>query len=201
MRGVRDEAIHSFTVYNKSVSKELVLPFTEAAEKVGAKVYLVGSPAEAAREALRIVAEQAANSALAWQTPLLQSAGLESALRNAGIEVTTASEPTPPSAWAAIEIGITEADFGIAETGSLVLFTGDGRPRSASLLPPVHIALMPIARLLPSLEAFFTNPAITRDLKSFFFVTGPSRTADIEQTLTLGVHGPKAVHILLIERA
>ncbi|MGH8103798.1 MAG: LutC/YkgG family protein [bacterium] len=183
------------------MSKELVLPFTEAAEQVSAKVTLVGSAAEAVQKALAIIAENNGHAVMAWATPLLQSAGLEVAVRGASIAYTSADSSGTLAGWADIEVGITEADYGIAETGSLVLFTGNGRPRLASLLPPVHIALLPISRLLPSLEAFFTNPAITRDLQSFFFVTGPSRTADIEQTLTLGVHGPKSLHIFLIEKA
>jgi L-lactate dehydrogenase complex protein LldG len=97
----------------------------------------------------------------------------------------------------AADIGITTAQWGIAETGTLVLDGDAERHRLASLLPPVHVALLPTARLLATFgEALKTigvplPPAVT-------FVTGPSRTADIELQLVVGVHGPKELHVVLV---
>jgi L-lactate dehydrogenase complex protein LldG len=97
----------------------------------------------------------------------------------------------------AADLGITAAQWAIAETGTLVLDMQEERHRLASLLPPVHIALLPHARLLANLgEALKTLP---RPLPpTVTFVTGPSRTADIELQLVVGVHGPRELHVVLI---
>ena len=103
------------------------------------------------------------------------------------------------SAVSGIKIGITGAMAGIADTGTLVIPAGDGRGRLASLLPPAHIALLHLRDLYPSLMAFIAaNPNAARNTANLNFISGPSRTADIEQTLTLGVHGPKFVHVILL---
>lgn len=98
-------------------------------------------------------------------------------------------------------VGLTGADAALASTGSLVLHTGEGRGRLTSLLPPVHIALVPSGRLVWDLAHWLhTSPKI--DLSSnLVIVTGPSRTADIEMTLTRGVHGPRDVHVVLVNDA
>jgi L-lactate dehydrogenase complex protein LldG len=95
------------------------------------------------------------------------------------------------------DLGITAAQWAIAETGTLVLVGDEERHRLASLLPPVHIALLPNSRVLANLgEALKTlnrplSPAVT-------FVTGPSRTADIELQLVIGVHGPRELHVVVV---
>lgn len=94
-------------------------------------------------------------------------------------------------AQAQTEVGVTGCLAAIAETGSLALVSGPGRSRSVSLLPPVHLAVVRRDLLVFSMGEFFRMHARTLDnAASCTFVTGPSRTADIELTLTLGVHGP-----------
>ncbi len=95
------------------------------------------------------------------------------------------------------EVGITGADYGLADTGTLVMLaTGD--PRLVSLLPPVHIALLPVTRLLSGLDELLTVlPQPAAQTASMVLITGPSRTADIEQILVRGVHGPGELHVLL----
>jgi L-lactate dehydrogenase complex protein LldG len=97
-----------------------------------------------------------------------------------------------------VEVGVTAADWGLAETGTLVLLAGPGAPRSLSLLPPVHVALLDASRIVTDLhEAIERLPA---DLPSAVtFVTGPSRSADIEMSLTVGVHGPGALHVIVVD--
>lgn len=98
----------------------------------------------------------------------------------------------------AVTVGITGADYGIAATGTAVLAHGPGRPRSASLLVEDHILLLPVERIVHSLAdaiAHFDR-ASTSNLVA---ITGPSRTGDIESILTLGVHGPRHLHIVLID--
>jgi L-lactate dehydrogenase complex protein LldG len=96
-------------------------------------------------------------------------------------------------------IGVTGAFAAIAETGTLVLASGPDTPATGSLLPETHIAVLGAARIVPHMEDAF---ALVRDTfgqlpRAINFVSGPSRTADIDQTIVLGVHGPARVHIVL----
>ena len=100
-----------------------------------------------------------------------------------------------------VAIGITGAIAGLADTGSVVLTCGNGRGRLASLLPPIHIVLLESHLLLPSLSHFIQlNPEAATLSSNLVFITGPSRSADIEQTMTLGAHGPKELHVILITK-
>lgn len=93
--------------------------------------------------------------------------------------------------------GISRAAYALADTGSVVLAASPEEPRAASLLPDVHITLVDEDVILPGLEELFA--AVGHDLpSSLAIVTGPSRSADIEQLLTIGVHGPGEVHVVLV---
>jgi len=96
-------------------------------------------------------------------------------------------------------VGVTGAFAAIAETGTLVLASGPGTPASVSLLPETHIAIVPAARIVAHMEeAWDLARAELRELpRAVNFVSGPSRTADIDQTIVLGAHGPYRVHILI----
>jgi L-lactate dehydrogenase complex protein LldG len=93
--------------------------------------------------------------------------------------------------------GVSTALYGLADTGSVVLAASPEEPRGNSLLPAVHVSLLAEDRILPGLEALFE--AVGADLPSALaIVTGPSRSADIEQKLAVGVHGPGEVHVVLL---
>jgi L-lactate dehydrogenase complex protein LldG len=97
----------------------------------------------------------------------------------------------------AASVGITGAVAVLADTGSIVVTSGAGRPRLASLLPPIHVALVTRAQIVPSLGAWLAaHRTLPASVANCVVITGPSRTADIEMTLTRGVHGPRAVHIV-----
>ncbi len=108
-----------------------------------------------------------------------------------GIELVHSPDPT-------VRVGVTGALVGIAESGSLVLVGGEDRPLSASLLPEIHIAILWASDLVPSLPDALARPEI-RQAASSVIITGPSRTADIEMTLTIGVHGPRELYVFVIE--
>ena len=91
------------------------------------------------------------------------------------------------------EVGLTLADFAIADTGSLVLNSGPGRHRLASLAPPHHIAIVARANILATSEAAIT----TLSARTTVIVTGPSRTADIEGVIVRGIHGPRTLWVLI----
>jgi L-lactate utilization protein LutC len=111
----------------------------------------------------------------------------EDLLRAAGIEFT--HEPDPE-----ILVGVTKAVCGLADTGSVLVTDGKGDPLKASLLPEIHIAVLRSADIYPSLpDAMY----LVKNTSAAVFITGPSRTADIEMTLTIGVHGPKEIHDFL----
>lgn len=98
-------------------------------------------------------------------------------------------------------VGITGVFCAIAETGTLMLLSGPETPASMSLLPETHVAILPVDRIVPSMEDAW---ALLRKEKGQLpravnFVSGPSRTADIEQTVTLGAHGPYRVLIVLVD--
>lgn len=100
------------------------------------------------------------------------------------------------------KFGVTAADYALADTGTLVLVTGGEQHRLISLLPPIHVCLLDSARILASttdLLASVHEEFYSRGLapQAMTCITGPSRTADIEQTITMGVHGPQALHVIL----
>jgi L-lactate dehydrogenase complex protein LldG len=109
-----------------------------------------------------------------------------------------ATGASPRAEQAAAEVGVTGCDAAIAETGSLVVLSGPGKPRAASLLPPLHVCVVRLDDLRASMGEFFEERASDiASSASCTFITGPSRTADIELTLTLGVHGPGTVIVVV----
>lgn len=97
------------------------------------------------------------------------------------------------------QLGITGAEAAFAETGTIVVRSGPGQPRMASLVPLVHIAVLRRDRIFRSASHWAADPSARMSVGSnVVFITGPSKTADIESIVTLGVHGPKHLHILLV---
>lgn len=135
-----------------------------------------------------------------WETEFLKSLDIRGSLEVAGLAVKSAENKAE---IALSSVGITEADYAIADTGTLVLLSGPERPRGVSLIPPVHLAIVKkenivsnIGELFGILNKFYEDHKTTP--ASATFITGPSRTADIELNLTLGVHGPKELHVLIV---
>ena len=93
------------------------------------------------------------------------------------------------------DLGITEADFLLPETGTLVLRSSAEKPRAVSLLPRVHLAIVRAEMLRADMHQVFAE---AKDKNYLVFITGPSRTADIELTTTLGVHGPKNLYVWMV---
>jgi L-lactate dehydrogenase complex protein LldG len=104
------------------------------------------------------------------------------------------------SAVDADKMGISGCFCAIAETGTLMLLSGPETPATVSLLPETHIALVDVSRIVATMEdAFALLRAERGDLpRAVNFISGPSRTGDIEQTIVLGAHGPCRVHLILI---
>jgi L-lactate dehydrogenase complex protein LldG len=138
---------------------------------------------------IEVLQNRGIDSVMAWaddRFPFL----VNEALRQAGITIT--HEPD-----AGIRAGLTGAMAGIAETGSLLLCNGPGTPLAASLLPETHIAIIQGEDIRWDLADVFSLQEL-RESTSAVLVTGPSRTADIEMTLTIGVHGPGEIIVFCI---
>ncbi|AZU62677.1 LutC/YkgG family protein [Neobacillus mesonae] len=101
-----------------------------------------------------------------------------------------------------VDMGITFAEMGLSETGTVVLWNGGGRGRLVSALPPVYVAILSESTIFPRLSDSVAaiHDQISNGLPSCInFITGPSRTGDIEMELALGVHGPGKVHVILLK--
>ena len=97
--------------------------------------------------------------------------------------------------------GVSCAVAGVAETGSLALVSGPDNPATLAFLPDYHIVVLDTADVVPWFEDLWERMRQQDGFppRSFNFITGPSRTADVEQTLQLGAHGPRSLHVILVE--
>lgn len=170
--------------------------FEQRLTAVGGCVHPVADAAAAARVIERIAGEHNAQRIGVSDAPELGT--IRGALR-----CDTLSPDAGRDELLACEVGLTTAQWGIAETGSLVLVSGEEHHRRLSLTPTVHIAVLSADRIVATLgealaKARGTTPAPPGAIT---LITGPSRTADIELTLVVGVHGPKELHVLLLSGA
>ncbi len=153
--------------------------------------------ASSPEEARRYVAEQTAGKpAIACPSPLLGRLGI---LALPGVATASGDPAEIRRACAESDIGITSAEYAMADTGALVVLASAQECRLVSLLPVIHITVLGVDRILTGLDELFTlMPDPGALSSSMVFIGGPSRTADIEQILTLGVHGPRELHLVLV---
>jgi L-lactate dehydrogenase complex protein LldG len=152
------------------------------------------SPEGVAATLKSLVAENNILKATLWHSPLFERLGIESILRSLGVDIV--SPTADKHDMALCDLGITGADYLLPETGTLVLRSSAEQPRAVSLLPRIHLAIVRPEMLRPDLHQVFAE---AKDSHYLVFITGPSRTADIELTVTLGVHGPKNLYIWMLE--
>jgi L-lactate dehydrogenase complex protein LldG len=159
--------------------------------------------AQAADKAAEILAGLEGRRVVRWNDPLLEELGLDEALRRVGasVYVWRAGAPREEALKAGeqADLGITGVHWAVAEPGTVVLLSGGDSPRSVSLLPPAYLAIVPLSRLVPSLTYVMREVSRRGLPSSLNFITGPSRTADIENDLSIGVHGPGKVYALVLE--
>ena len=151
-------------------------------------------PSEIGAALKTLVQDQIIRKATAWETPDLRRLGVTEILNSLGVEL------APPNAskheMALCDLGITEADYLLPETGTLVLTSSVDKPRAVSLLPRIHLAIIRPGMLRADMHQVFAE---AKDKHYLVFITGPSRTADIELTVTLGVHGPKNLFVWMLD--
>ncbi len=186
---------------------EMVANFQRDLEPLGGFSYVTTNEDETIALILKLLRDASVQEILSWDDADLPVRRVGQTLRENGYTRLDVRVPEDAEGrknkLAELEragAGITGALAGLADTGSLALVTQPTQTRLVSLLPPIHIALLPVSRLYPTMAAFFAaHPDVTQRGSNLIFVTGPSRTADIELTLTRGVHGPKFLHVLLLD--
>jgi len=152
------------------------------------------SPSEIDSALKTLVEEQNIHKATVWETPHLRQLGITEILNSLGVELV--SPNANKHEMALCDLGITEADYLLPETGTLAMHSSAEKPRAVSLLPRVHLAIVRPEMLRPDMHQVFAE---AKDGNYLVFITGPSRTADIELTVTLGVHGPKNLYVWMVE--
>ena len=148
-------------------------------------------------DACRLVAEMVAGrTAVASNAPYLGECGI---LALPGVRTGIRDVDEMRIVAAASEVGITSADYALADTGTLAMISSASEARLVSLLPMLHVAVVPVERILTGLDELFTRVPLPADRSSsLVLITGPSRTADIEQILVRGVHGPGQITVIIV---
>ena len=133
--------------------------------------------------------------------PALNDADLAELVKQAASREISVIKDGMRSHLAGIDIGFTVADYGIGETGSLVIDSSSEELRLATMVSEIHVAVIPKSRIRATTEDMYDELKAFQSRKPNYlaFVTGASRTADIERVLALGVHGPLELHILILE--
>jgi L-lactate dehydrogenase complex protein LldG len=205
------ERINTRTVEER---RRLLGILMEAADPINLKV----TPAEDAASVATAVAELVRDkdpewgdpkSVAAWRHPLIESLNLPDALSEQGVPVVFSEvDGTGREALRRRVIdsyvGITSADFCMADAATLVMRTRPGQARTVSLLPSIHIAVIELDRIIADLKELYAlikwDPHFSKEgvTNCMTFISGPSKTADIEATMVHGAHGPREVHIFVI---
>lgn len=176
----------------------LFAEFEARAKSVGAEVLRVATAAEGRDALVGLAKSLGAKKVVAVDCPLATAADAYEALKTAGLEVYTAQADIAAHAPTA-DLGVSGVEFGVAETSSVLQDAQAVESRLVSTLPPVHAVFMSSNNLLPAMADAIAVVAQVYDRGYLSFITGPSRTADIERVLTIGVHGPSRFIIIAVD--
>jgi L-lactate dehydrogenase complex protein LldG len=185
-------------------SSDLIGRFESEVTRVGGRFYRATNAESACEYVEKVAAAERASTIICSNGELADEMDLRRHFEGKGIQfITESTESNIVREAARAEIGLTGVDYALAETGSLVLLARPEQARSVSLLPPVHIALIRPEQVIGGFDELFellrADFEATGVRSAVTFITGPSRTADIELTLVVGVHGPQQLHVVLIE--
>jgi L-lactate dehydrogenase complex protein LldG len=179
--------------------------FTLELEQLKGQVFPVDGDAGARDKVLELLAFHQADHIIAWDFAHIPVEGLESAIREVGITITQPDTRDESRADVlaqaeSAQVGLTGADA--ATTGSLVFTTAPGKGRIPTILAPIYIAVIQLDQIVPRIEDWLTAQRQQglggiRSAANVCFISGPSRTADIEMQLVLGVHGPGQVQVVV----
>jgi L-lactate dehydrogenase complex protein LldG len=171
----------------------------ERAEAVQAIVSIIGTIKDACQYAVAVTKKQGGRTVVAAGLKTKEQNYLKNECESSGLRLL--EFPLRPHSNE-IYTSLTIVDWGVAETGTLVLDSTSEDVRIATMLAETHIAVLPASKIKPdtaSLEDDL-NAVLKKDVSAYIaFITGASRTADIERVLAIGVHGPQELHILIME--
>jgi len=203
------------TVFPSPADKSLVESFAMKLVELSGSCDVVRAGADVAERVIGQIREWTAQSSsgpteiLSWAPDELPVPRLQQTLAEDDISLFVPEDlydQAMRTRAASINVGITGIEAALANTGSIVLSPGAGRSRAAGLLPLNHLVLVPLSRLYPTFEAWLLRlrqegrlEALLHESGQLAVVTGPSKSADIELTLTLGVHGPKTIHAIVFD--
>ena len=177
--------------------------FIEELEALGGHGKRVENLEEAREYVLDLAREREAKLLLRWDVDDLEDLGVDAPLGETGVEVAVWRDLADFREIAGkADIGLSTAEWAIAETGTLVLEGGPGKGRTVTLLPPTYVALMPVERILrtvPEAIEKYAGGEAGGLPANVCFHTGPSRSGDIEMSLFVGMHGPGDVHVVLVD--
>lgn len=210
LAGEAAQASHTPPTHVLPQAANLAVQFAEELTKLEGKAYLVSDAEEALETLGRLLEERGAQQLLAWDLDQIGLPGLDALLAERGASLLNPSvrgatrkaqlqtlEPAP--------VCLSGVAYAIAESGTLVLRHGPGRPRLASLLAPAHVAVVRADQLVRGLGDALarlraeSGAELFTETSNLTFITGPSRTADIEMTLSLGIHGPPELHVIILD--
>ena len=191
----------------KTTRKSLINQFIHEAHAVKAQAHLTFDYNSATEKIIDILSNQPNKQYISWNENWLPIPNLISILKKEYYERCPNNIPSDADKRHAIykqleqiPVGITGCSAGLADTGSIILESNPGQGRLCSLIVPVHIALIHSNQIYQNMASYINvQPDIGERSSNLNIVTGPSRTSDITQTLTLGVHGPGTLHIIIID--
>lgn len=171
-----------------------VQTFVQRFEKLGGKAVVVPDTSSVLPQMAALLVGK---RGVASEAPFLAECGITSLPQ---VQSGFVDRDALREACAVADIGITSADYALAETGSFVMLSSPHEARLISLLPPVHVAIVPRSRIVANLDELLSLiPKPAERTSSMVLITGPSRTADIEQILVRGVHGPGETYAIIVE--
>jgi L-lactate dehydrogenase complex protein LldG len=190
-----------------SSREALVARFVREMALLKGEAFVVRGDAGARDKIRALIAQHKANHALTWDFGHIPVDGLAEMLHEMGVEATIPlphqdRSPEVMAHFGQATIGISGVDAAIALTGTLILSSGEGKGRIPTVLPPIWIAVVSAEQIVPRLEDWLASER-ARGMQTVYeranlaFVTGPSRTGDIEMELILGVHGPGTEYVII----
>ena len=192
----------------KADALELITRFTEEATAVRAQVHRVSDKLQFVDKLAEICAADRGHEIALSKTELFAEIDLGSELIARGFSISPELDALDHDSLigrlANCGAGVTAVGYAIAETGTIVLSSDEPNALLVSLLPPVHIALLRSPQIMASLDEVISRLSKERinlagPSRSITLITGPSRTSDVELVLSIGVHGPKELHVIILD--
>jgi L-lactate dehydrogenase complex protein LldG len=188
----------------RTLPPDPIARFSDELAAAGGTAHVVDDREAAVKTIIELVQMKSAHKVLLGKGEFVDSLNLAASLEALGLQVIAADAVTAETArdlYFAADIGISGVNYCIAETGTVVLGTSSGLPRSVSLLPPVHIAVCEAKQLLGDLFDLFEPDRLRNNgtmPSCVSLITGPSKTGDIELRLVKGVHGPGEIDVIVV---